>query len=106
MIQWLIPLSILILFELIADILAKNWSLNGGWIMATTALGAYLLANTFWLFALRNGSGLGRGAIIFSIMSAIIAIILGLFLYQEKATINQIIGMILGLISLVFIFWE
>lgn len=103
---WLLPLSILILFELIADILAKNWSIKGGWFLATASLGAYLLANTFWLFALKNGSGLGRGAIIFSLVSAIIAILLGAFLYHEKVTTYQMIGMVLGTISLVFIFWE
>lgn len=106
MIQWLIPLAILIFFELIADVLAKNWSIKGGWWIAGASLLAYLIANTFWLFALRNGSGLGRGAIIFSLVSAIIALLLGIFLYQEKVTNPQIIGMVLGLISLVFIFWE
>lgn len=106
MIAWLIPLSILILFELIADILAKNWSIKGGWWLASASLGAYLVANTFWLFALKNGSGLGRGAIIFSLVSAIIAILLGTFLYQERVSIHQMIGMVLGLIALIFIFWE
>jgi|SRR3989338_7404240 len=106
MIQWLIPLAILIFFELVADIFAKNWSLKGGFWLAASALVAYLLANTFWLFALKNGSGLGRGAIIFSVVSALIAILLGLFLYDEKVTTPQVIGIILGLLSLVFIFWE
>lgn len=104
--KWLIPLGILIVFELIADILAKNWSVKGGWILATGALVAYLLGNTFWLFALKNGSGLAKGAVIFSIVSAIIAIGLGVLFYKESLTKIQYIGVLLGLISLVFIFWE
>lgn len=104
--SWLIPLSILIFFEFVADILAKQWSLKGGYVYAGLSLLAYLLANTFWLFALKNGSGLGRGAIIFSLVSAIVAILLGFFLYHEEITTPQAIGMVLGLISLVFIFWE
>ncbi|MEK7148131.1 MAG: EamA family transporter [Patescibacteria group bacterium] len=106
MIQWLLPLSILIVFELIADILAKSWSLKGGWLLVSASLLGYLIANTFWLFALKNGSGLGRGAIIFSLVSAIIAILLGIFLYHEKTSTTQIIGMTLGIVSLIFIFWE
>jgi drug/metabolite transporter (DMT)-like permease len=106
MLVWLLPLSVLILFELIADIFAKNWSIKGGWFLAAVSLAAYLLANTFWLFALKNGSGLARGAIIFSLVSAIIAILLGVFLYHEKVSTYQMIGMFLGLVSLVFIFWE
>lgn len=106
MITWLIPLAILVFFEFIADVLAKNWSLKGGWWLAAASLVAYLLANTFWLFALKNGSGLGRGAVIFSVVSAIVAILLGLFLYKEDVSTPQMIGMGLGLVSLIFIFWE
>lgn len=104
--KWLIPLSILIVFELIADILAKNWSERGGWILATGALIAYLLGNTFWLFALKNGSGLAKGAVIFSIVSAVLAIGLGIIFYKETMSRTQLIGVLLGLISLIFIFWE
>lgn len=104
--KWIIPLSILIIFELIADILAKNWSLKGGWILATGALLGYLIGNTFWLFALKNGSGLAKGALIFSIVSAVLAIGLGVFFYKEELTRLQITGVILGVLSLILIFWE
>ncbi len=104
--KWLIPLGILIVFELIADILAKNWSMKGGWLLAAGALVAYLLGNTFWLFALKNGSGLAKGAVIFSIVSAVLAIGLGVFFYKEDLTKIQYAGVALGLLSLVLIFWE
>ena len=104
--NWLLPLGILIFFECVADIFSKNWAMKGGWILATGALAAYLLANTFWLFALRNGSGLGKGAVIFSICSAVIAIMLGVFIYNEHITKLQYLGVFLGIISLVLIFWE
>lgn len=106
MLNWILPLAILVLFEGIADILSKNWSLKGGTLLAIAALISYCIANTFWLFALRNGSGLGRGAIIFSVSSAIIALGLGLFVYHEKTTALQLIGLVLGLVSLVLLFWE
>jgi drug/metabolite transporter (DMT)-like permease len=104
--KWLFPLSILVLFECLADILAKNWSLKGGWFFAIGALIAYCIGNTFWLFALKNGSGLGKGAVIFSIASAVLAVALGFFLYKEPVSRLQLIGLILGLVSLVLIFWE
>lgn len=104
--NWILPLSLLIIFELVADVLAKNYSLNGKMVYAIAALLAYVVANIFWLFALKNGSGLAKGAIIFSIASAVIAIGLGYFLYKETITSTQIAGIILGLIALVLIFWE
>jgi drug/metabolite transporter (DMT)-like permease len=59
-----------------------------------------------YLYAIKNGSGLARGAIIFSVSSAVIATIIGLYFYHEKITGYQTAGIVLGLISLVLIFWE
>ena len=107
MFQWIIPLGILILFEAIADVFAKEWSLgNRSIFYALLSLFSYLLANTSWLIAIKSGSGLARGAIIFSVASAILASIIGLIFYKEHLTAIQIVGVSLGIVSLVFIFWE
>ena len=103
---WILPLTILITFEIIADILAKKWSLSGPWYMAGLALLAYMAANTFWLFALKNGSGLGRGAVLFSVASAVLAIIVGVILYHEEVSSLQIAGMALGIVAIALIYWE
>ncbi|MGV8087149.1 MAG: EamA family transporter [Candidatus Woesearchaeota archaeon] len=107
MVNWVFPLALLIVFELIADIFAKEWSLKQHTIwLAAASLGAYLIANTFWLFALKNGSGLAKGAMIFSISSAAIAIILGYFIYKESLTTMQLTGLGFGVISLVLLVGE
>ena len=67
MLAWIIPLAILIFFEGLADIFAKEWSLGErSFTYAILSLLCYLLANSSWLIALKFGSGLARGAIIFS----------------------------------------
>ena len=104
--KWIIPLSLLIIFEGIADIFAKNWSIQKSTWIAITSLAFYLIANSFWLFALKNGAQLGRGAIIFSVASAIIAILLGILLYKEPVSKIQSAGLVLGLLSIVLLFWE
>lgn len=103
---WIIPLIFLIIFESIADILAKEYSLKGHWYFWVLAISGYIIANIFWLWSIKTGSGLARGAIIFSIASAILALIIGLYFYSETTNKIQIIGMILGVFSLVLIFWE
>lgn len=103
---WIVPLSLLIIFEVVADIFAKEYSLKGNWYLWTGALLAYVIANVFWLNAIKNGSGLGRGAIIFSVASAIIAVIIGVYFYHENTNKIQLIGMGLGVISIILIFWE
>lgn len=106
MAKWIIPLLFLIFSESVADIFAKLWSVKGGILFAALAIGAYIVANAFWLFALKDGSGLWRGSLIFSIASAVIALFLGLFIFQETVTRVQIVGIFFGLISLALIFWE
>jgi glucose uptake protein GlcU len=102
---WIFPLSLLIFFELVADVLSKEWSLHGSWLRWTGAILGYVVANLFWLFALKEGSGLAKGAVIFSVASAIIAVFIGEILYKENLTTTQLVGVGLGIISLVFIFW-
>jgi len=104
--HWIIGISILIFFEIIADVLAKNWSLKGHWLLAVGALSAYLLGNLFWLFALKNGAGLARGTIIFSIISALLTVSLGIFIYKETLSPHQSVGIGFGVLAIIFLFWE
>ena len=103
---WIIYLSLLVLFESLADILAKEYSLKGYWYLWAAGIIGYIIANIFWLSAIKHGSQLGRGAIIFSVASAFLALIIGVCFYHEDINNIQIAGMILGIISLVLIFWE
>lgn len=104
---WILPLIFVIIFELIADVFSKEWSMRTNlWYLALGGMLSYIIANAFWLFTLKNGAGLGRGVVIFSVSTAITATILGLVWYQEKVTNLQVLGMIVGIISIVLIFWE
>ncbi|MFA6585649.1 MAG: EamA family transporter [Candidatus Paceibacterota bacterium] len=103
---WVIPLIFLIIFEIVADIFAKEYALKGSWYFWVSAILAYVIANSFWLWSIKSGSGLARGAIIFSVSSAVLAVIIGLYFYGEETNKIQIAGMILGLLSLILIFWE
>lgn len=104
--MWVIGLILLILFESLADIIAKEYSLHGGKIRWAGAILGYVTANAFWLWALKSGSGLARGAIIFSVASAILAAIIGILLYKETLNKYQIIGVIFGIVALILIFYE
>ena len=102
--SWLPFIILLIVFEMIADILAKEWSLRGHTFLWIGSIAAYIIANVFWLSSLKNGAGLSRGAVIFSVASAILALFIGLVLYKETFSKLQITGMIFGVVSLVLIF--
>jgi hypothetical protein len=96
-------LIILIIVEAIADIISKEWSLKGGILLGSIALSVYLLANVFWLGALKNGAELAKGAIFFSVGSGILAVMIGVGLYKEVIGKYEIIGVILGILSIAFL---
>src|ERR1035437_2832288 len=102
-IKWLIPLAVVIIFELTADVFSKEWSLRDKWWLAAIGIIEYMVSNIFWLASLKSGAGLGRGVIIFSIASALIAAILGYFIYHEPVTTIQAIGVVIGIISIAFL---
>ena len=103
---WMLPLVLLIAFEAVADVLAKEYSLRGTVKWWLLAIGFYVLANSFWLYAIRQGSGLTRGALIFSVGSAVLAIIIGILFYKESLTKVELAGVILGVVALGLISWH
>lgn len=104
--HWIYFIALLLVFELGADILSKEYTLRAAHMWGVAALGAYIIANVFWLGALRQGVELGRGALIFSVASAVLALMVGVVFYREELTRIQMIGAFIGVIALVFLFWE
>lgn len=105
--MWWLPFLILvIIFELIADVLSKEWSLYPRLLFLIGGILFYLIANIAWLYALRHGVGLARGVSIFSVACTIVAVIIGIIFYKESVSNIQLLGIILGVISLILIFWH
>lgn len=106
MYKWLIPLLLLVVFEACADIIAKYFAITNKIWIAIGALFVYALANVFWLISLKNGAELATGAVIFSIVSEVLAILIGVLIYHEQLSLTQGLGIILGLVSLVLLVAE
>ena len=104
--HWFWFIGLLIIFEIIADIFSKEWSLTGRVLFWALSLSGYVVANMFWLKAIRLGSGLGRGAVLFSVGSAVAAVIIGVIFYKEQIGKLELLGIGLGIISLFLILWH
>jgi len=104
--MWLVLLILVIIFELIADVLSKQWSLEPRLFLLIGGILFYLVANVAWLLALRSGVGLARGVSIFSVACAVVALIIGVVFYKESVSWIQLLGIILGILSLILIFWH
>ncbi|GCE06277.1 SMR family transporter [Dictyobacter aurantiacus] len=101
--KWLYFLLILVAFELVADILAKQFAISGKFVFAILSIVGFIAANAAWLISLRTGAELGKGAVLFSVLSAIGAVIVAVLLYHEKVTSYQLIGLVLGIAAIAFL---
>lgn len=101
--KWLYYLLLLVVFELLADVLAKQFAISGKLVFAILAIIGFIAANTAWLISLRTGVELSKGAVLFSVLSGIGAVVIGVLAYHEKTTPYQIIGLILGIAAIAFL---
>ena len=101
--MWALFLAGLILFEIVADIFVKEHSIkHTAWTFAA-GLSGYIIANVCWLISMRYRSHLAIGACIFSVSTGIIATVIGK-MYNEVITTRHWIGIVLGIVSLAFLF--
>lgn len=101
--KWLYYLLLLVAFELVADILAKQFAVSGKYIFGILSILGFIAANTAWLISLRTGAELSKGAVLFSVLSGIGAVLIGVLVYHEKTTPYQYIGLILGIAAIAFL---
>jgi multidrug transporter EmrE-like cation transporter len=101
--MWLWFILLLVSFELVADILAKQFGLTGKIIFGVLSILGFVLANLAWLLSLRNGAALSKGSVIFSALSGVGAVLIGLLVYHEKVTPCQLIGVVLGIAAIIFL---
>lgn len=101
--MWAFWLLGLIGFEVLADIFVKEHSLKKSYWTFIIALIGYVLANTCWLISMRYRSHLGLSANIFSVSTGVLAVSIGCIFYGEVLSTQQVIGVILGILSLVLL---
>ncbi|MEK7556944.1 MAG: hypothetical protein AAB538_03125 [Patescibacteria group bacterium] len=103
--SWIPLLALLIGFEAVADIFSKEYSIRGTWPYWVAGISCYIIANAFWLGAIRAGSGLTKGAMVFYVTSAVLSFVIGVIFYKEVLTRVQMVGIGLGVVALALIFW-
>ena len=90
------------ILEVAGDILFKEWTLKNNKYLLILGIIAYLVATTFWAFSLKF-QNISKAVVIFGVLTVIIGVLVGVFLYKEPLTTLNIIGVILGLAAIFLI---
>ena len=101
-----IPVWALLCFAAIAvvtgDVFAKYWSTNTKSVFYFAALIAYAFSGFFFIPTLLR-EGLVITSVIWSILSIIGFLAVGILIFKETLTILQIVGVIFGILALVIL---
>lgn len=86
----------------IGDIFMKQWTYNNNWTTFSIGLITWCIGLIFLAFSFKY-KNIAVGSLIFSVSNVIFLTIFSWLYYKEVLTINQVIGIILGIIAIIFL---
>jgi len=101
--KWIIPFTLLMVFETIGNFVSGLFGSIQNLLLFPLALIIYAIANYFWLISLKNGSGLARGTVYFGVSVVILSTLIGFAFYEEAISLLKLVGIGLGITSLVLL---
>ena len=100
--KFYILIAFVTVFELLADFLFKKWVLVNSKLFLLVGIGAYLVSTILWAFSLKYET-LSKGVVVFSVLSLIAIVLMGVFVFGEELSNVNILGIILGVASIVLV---
>jgi len=99
----LVPL--VAIFETAADIFFKEWSIRNNYWLLASGIVLYGISTLVWAISLKY-LPLSKAIIIFSVITIITIVLTGVIFYKEELSLLSIVGIALGIISIVLLEWE
>lgn len=97
---------LIVIFEFIALYSVKKYSIDKNLLFLIMSCICYAAVPIVIYFVLVKGNNISTVNITWNILSTLYGLLIGLVLFGEKVGSLQIYGIILGTISLGFIFWD
>lgn len=102
MILFIALLLIALLFEIAGDVYFKHWAVGNDTKMFLSGALLYLIGGAAWGFSLKYES-LSKAISVFTIANLLIVVIIGALYFKEHLSTTNMIGIGLGITSLVLI---
>ena len=87
----------------IGEFVSKKFALNPGWSLFLLFLAVDIISAAAWIPAIFEKNQLSITGVIWSIVSLMATVAIGIFAFQEKVTLIQSIGLATGLVSVVLL---
>ncbi|MDB5188080.1 MAG: hypothetical protein JWO50_600 [Candidatus Kaiserbacteria bacterium] len=96
-------ITISALFFAAGEFLSKKFALNPGWVLFTLFILVDIVSAASWLPAIYEKNQLSTTGVIWSIVSLVATIGIGVFAFNERLTLVQSIGVALGGVSIILL---
>lgn len=100
LIFWIL-IGILIFLEIFAELSLKKWAENNGYAYLIGGIVLYSLIAVGFGFALKNSDKLTIANSVWQLSALIVISLVGIFIYKDKLTVIQIIGLCMGVIAII-----
>jgi multidrug transporter EmrE-like cation transporter len=97
---WIVISSIFFAF---GEFISKKFALNPGWTLFIVFLIVDILSAASWLPALFEKNQLSVTGVAWSVLSLMATVIIGIFVFNERLTLLQTLGLAAGLLSVVLL---
>ena len=91
-----------VFFEVIADIILKYWSINARPVFVVGGIIIYTTGTIMWAYSLKFGD-LSKLVTVFTVLNLVAVVLVGLFLFKEEVSLINMIGMFLGVVSVILV---
>jgi len=81
------------------EYLSKKWGMNPGWFFAIFIALVYGIGSMFWLPYLLYKNELAIRGTIWSVVSLVVTVMLGVLIFHEKISLVQIVGLLLAFVA-------
>lgn len=90
-------------FFAFGEFLSKKFALNPGWTLFLAFIIVDIISASAWIPAIFQKSQLSITGVIWSVVSLIATVLIGILIFSEKLTIIQTIGLATGLVSIILL---
>lgn len=97
--MWLFLMLLGASLEVVGDVAFKKWGQSSKTWFAWAGMLSYSAGSIAWMYALKNRD-LGRTVVVFMMVNALLAVFLGVLLFDEKLTMGHKIGLVFALTAL------
>ena len=95
-------LLVAVLFEVAGDLLFRKWGIEQRWPLFVGSLLIYNVAAIAWGVSLRYMQ-VSTGIVVLGVLNVVLVVIGGVVLFGERLSWPQVLGLVLGMASLVLL---